>query len=733
MPKRIFRVLAIWIVLCSSAAAAVPPLTPEQVLSGGHFRYDLPIDLSPDGKWVAYVLQDFKRIQVASDLLYFRSTGASELVDYGCDVWISDTATGEARNLTGSQGTNWGPAWSRDSNYLAFYSDRSGDVRVWIWERRTGLLRQAATASAHVFALEERPFWSADGRYLVTKLLPEGLTRAKAQAGMYRQPTRSKEGAEFLLYEAGPDFLGTHDTSPDRNPMLTERSRVDIGRIEVKSGAVERLARAVVVTSPLWPSPDASRIAYTATDRIPTFGGAKYGLFVAFADRRSPVAVLPGSAEAAWHPDGRRLSYAEVTPSKVLRLALAEPGSASGPRYVDIAPGASSAGDAPVWTGPSTAWVRSGNRLFRVSLDGAFAEETPFSGRRIVETAAAGASLLVITRDAQKREAVLRIAASGPPETLLAESARRLNIPRVSANGGVMALSLESADQAVSIYISTDSLKTTRQLTRTPYDGMKLGTSRLLEYKDAHGRALQAALLVPADYVEGKRYPMIVWGYAGASDSQMLNHFGFLGDGSSNMHLFTTRGWAVLAPDLPPAVQNRMAETTDAMLAGVDAAIAAGVADPDRLGVFGQSNGGYTCLSVLTQTNRFKAGVMSAGFGDYFGSYGHMRLDGELYSSYYRESQNGGDPWAQRNVYIANSPWFSLDKVTTPLLVLHGEQDHTLPVWQAEAVVVGLARLGRTVSFARFTGEGHVPARWKWANQLEYDRRMIAWFEKYLR
>ena len=113
--------------------------------------------------------------------------------------------------------------------------------------------------------------------------------------------------------------------------------------------------------------------------------------------------------------------------------------------------------------------------------------------------------------------------------------------------------------------------------------------------------------------------------------------------------------------------------------------------------------------------------------------YGHMRLDGELYSSYYRESQNGGDPWAQRNVHIANSPWFSLDKVTTPLLVLHGEQDHTLPVWQAEAVVVGLARLGRTVSFARFTGEGHVPARWKWANQLEYDRRMIAWFEKYLR
>jgi dipeptidyl aminopeptidase/acylaminoacyl peptidase len=199
------------------------------------------------------------------------------------------------------------------------------------------------------------------------------------------------------------------------------------------------------------------------------------------------------------------------------------------------------------------------------------------------------------------------------------------------------------------------------------------------------------------------------------------------------MHLFTTRGWAVLAPDLPPAVQNRMAETTDAMLAGVDAAIAAGVADPDRLGVFGQSNGGYTCLSVLTQTNRFKAGVMSAGFGDYFGSYGHMRIDGELYSSYYRESQNGGDPWAQRNLYIANSPWFSLDKVTTPLLVLHGEQDHTLPVWQAEAVVVGLARLGRTVSFARFTGEGHVPARWKWANQLEYDRRMIAWFEKYLR
>jgi dipeptidyl aminopeptidase/acylaminoacyl peptidase len=67
------------------------------------------------------------------------------------------------------------------------------------------------------------------------------------------------------------------------------------------------------------------------------------------------------------------------------------------------------------------------------------------------------------------------------------------------------------------------------------------------------------------------------------------------------------------------------------------------------------------------------------------------------------------------------------------LLVVHGANDRTIPVWQADAVVVGLTQLGQTVSYARFSNEGHAPSRWEWPNQVELVRRMLAWFEKYLR
>src|SRR5260370_30563974 len=102
-----------------------------------------------------------------------------------------------------------------------------------------------------------------------------------------------------------------------------------------------------------------------------------------------------------------------------------------------------------------------------------------------------------------------------------------------------------------------------------------------------------------------------------------------------------------------------MADLAKTVLPGVDKVIELGIADADRLGVIGHSYGGYSTLSLLVQTKRFKAGMMIDGFGDLIASYGQMGLDGTAFGTSVAEQGQqlmGGTPWEFRERYIENSP-----------------------------------------------------------------------------
>jgi dipeptidyl aminopeptidase/acylaminoacyl peptidase len=93
----------------------------------------------------------------------------------------------------------------------------------------------------------------------------------------------------------------------------------------------------------------------------------------------------------------------------------------------------------------------------------------------------------------------------------------------------------------------------------------------------------------------------------------------------------------------------------------------------------------------------------------------------------------GGTPWAFRDRYIENSPIFYLDRVETPLLIIHGSNDDAVASFLGDEVLVALRRLGKQVAFAKYRGEGHDPAEWSYANQVDFSNRMIRWFDKYLK
>jgi dipeptidyl aminopeptidase/acylaminoacyl peptidase len=93
----------------------------------------------------------------------------------------------------------------------------------------------------------------------------------------------------------------------------------------------------------------------------------------------------------------------------------------------------------------------------------------------------------------------------------------------------------------------------------------------------------------------------------------------------------------------------------------------------------------------------------------------------------------GGTPWEYRNRYIENSPFYYLDHVETPLLLIHGSEDPAVPSILSDQTFVGLRRLGKEVEYARYEGEGHNESGWGYANQLDYINRVIAWFDDHLK
>jgi dipeptidyl aminopeptidase/acylaminoacyl peptidase len=211
-----------------------------------------------------------------------------------------------------------------------------------------------------------------------------------------------------------------------------------------------------------------------------------------------------------------------------------------------------------------------------------------------------------------------------------------------------------------------------------------------------------------------------------------VNRFTVAGDGL--IQLLATRGYAVLTPAAPQRMGTPAQDVADAILPAIDAVVALGIADPDRVGITGWSYGGYSTLAMVTRDTRFKAAVMGAGFGDLFSYYGRLGSGGQLAGVQWTEQGQGlmGDaPWKLRERYLENSPMWYLDRVQTPLLILHGDADDAVPVWHADQVFVGMKRLGKTVEYRRYAGEGHGISS-NPANLCDRLAATLRWFDTYL-
>jgi dipeptidyl aminopeptidase/acylaminoacyl peptidase len=306
------------------------------------------------------------------------------------------------------------------------------------------------------------------------------------------------------------------------------------------------------------------------------------------------------------------------------------------------------------------------------------------------------------------------------------------------SHNGAMAYIRRDASTPDEIWIARDALRSETRLAglNPGLHGMVFGSSRLIHWRSVDGRPLRGALLLPAGYESGKRYPLIVDVYGGAFLSDNVHRFGLVGSGVENMQILATRGYAVLTPDSPLRDGSPMRDLLKTVIPGVDRAVELGIADPSRLGVMGHSYGGYSTLSLIVQTTRFRAAVDSAGFADLISYYGQMDLTGTSFALGWAETgtcRMRGTPWQYRDRYIANSPLFFRDRVQTPLLMIQGRLDHAAPQEQWDEAFIALKRLGKEVEYAKYADEEHWEGTWSMPDVLDYWNRVIDWFNGHLK
>jgi dipeptidyl aminopeptidase/acylaminoacyl peptidase len=135
---------------------------------------------------------------------------------------------------------------------------------------------------------------------------------------------------------------------------------------------------------------------------------------------------------------------------------------------------------------------------------------------------------------------------------------------------------------------------------------------------------------------------------------------------------------------------------------------------------------------LLVESGRFKAAVAADGWGDSMGAYGILDRDGSAFQNGQMERQVGGLPWQNPLAYVENSPAYFLDRVVTPLLLIHGSADLAMSPFLSDQVFVGMQRLDKDIEYARYEGEPHAPPDWSHANQVDLASRILRWFDRYL-
>jgi dipeptidyl aminopeptidase/acylaminoacyl peptidase len=654
------------LLICIALLACLAPLVAQAgraLEPSDWYRFQDVSDLamSPDGSAIAYLVTSFDKESDES-----RSA-----------LWMADWAGTHSVQLTRGESVSV-PRFSPDGRYVSFLSARpaGGKTQLWVLDRRGGEPRQLSHVSGELSGYE----WSPDGERVV--LVMHAAEDPKAPK---------------------PWVIDTFHFKADKDGYLTVQSRSHLYLLDVDSGALAALTSDPERADSLPAfSPDGQQIAYVSNrSGGPREVGVDEVYLVAAAADSRPRRLLstwsPNRQRLAWSPDGKLIAFLQGNELKY---------------------------NAYIMDTLAVAEVKSGGvRALTGSLDRAVLSPA-FSSD--------GGSILFAVEDDGTQYPAQVALASGAIERLAAP----MVVHELAAAAGHTAV-LVSSDQApVEAYaLENGRLRALSAHNRTLFAELALGAVQDIAFSSRDGTQIHGQIVKPPDFVSGRRYPTIVWIHGGPNgqDDHSLQLEGY--GPPLERQLFATHGYVVLAINYRGGTGRgaKFARSITAdwghkevedLLAGVDYAIAQGVADPARLGVGGWSYGGLLTDYLIASDTRFKAAISGAGSGNQLSTWG----SDEYIVEYNAEL---GPPWRSTALWLKVSyPFFHADRIHTPTLFLGGDKDFNVPIAGGEQMYQALSTLGIATQLVVYPGEYHVLTRPSFL--VDRSERYLGWMGKYL-
>lgn len=696
----------------------------------------VPLALSPDGRWLAATLQG-PHEDLLADTLYTAQGVQGSLL--GSRIVLIHTDTGDMHEPF--PGTSWAPQWAPDGTRLAAFVQHEGHTCLALYDQESGSARFLRDIPVRPYFGFEAPVWLPDStRLIVKRYTPRSAPEADAIVTVYRfhpDEVESPSETDFRYYTG--DLLLV-DTQSGHGTVLAERLAFTTVKV----------------------SPDGRAVAVTHDVEYDAPRYKRYSDMTVFPLDGSPAVtvarhVINDWGVFSWSPNSQYLAFTSGSEFEDGELFLVPADGTSTPINLSEGSGLNLAHQfrLPHWRADGTAiYKHVGQDFWCFPIDGTPPHKTtptlsagtvytwmlPPAGKSIVlDDLTAVPVLYACPSIGEDGCAMLNLHTGALNKTATnPEGLHPVNGGMeclLSGDGRVCFSFLGSATVLPEIWrqdVYSGETKKISHLNIT-LDTINPGSIRQIEWTMPDGNTLHGSLLLPPHYRQGERVPLVVEGYAGGPLSQYLRGIGQSGL-FINPYILAAEGYAVLYPDLPLDKKNIRRHIGEMINAAVDHVIALGVVDADRLAIVGQSYGGYTALCGLTCTTRFKAAVVSAAISDLLRLYAQMDNQGCAFNVGYCETGQGGirgTVWEKLDRYLEESPFYHLDQVQTPLLLFAGTKD-SLANDQAQAVFIGLRRLGVPVELRLYHGEQHAPIEWSGSRKRDFYQHTLSWLARYL-
>jgi len=286
------------------------------------------------------------------------------------------------------------------------------------------------------------------------------------------------------------------------------------------------------------------------------------------------------------------------------------------------------------------------------------------------------------------------------------------------------------------VWATTDSWKKETQLSHInpQMKDYLWGTVEPIEWQSIDGIDTKGLLYKPENFDPAQKYPMIIYFYEKHSNDLYRHFMPVLSRSTVNIPFYCSRGYLVFTPDIHYVDGYPGRSAYNSVVAGAEMLCENSWVDKAHIGIQGQSWGGYQVAYIVTQTDMFAAAGAGAPVSNMTSAYGGIRWEtGNSRQRQYERQQSriGKNLWEGLDLYIENSPLFFADKVNTPLLIMHNDNDGAVPWYQGIEYYMALRRLGKEVYMLQYNGEEHNLLQRR--NMRDLTIRLQQFFDHYLK